>query len=623
MLQPDHFDAIHLRARVLMAQGQVESARALLQTIKPEEGASRPRWWLHWWRFMSFTGGADTAWTIYETHSEMHDLLLIEDQAQLAYHMVHRGLPERAEAHINALLKRSDLTPATRVFVMNVQGSMAIAQNQFQRSLDLSEAIYKYHQDTPNPRPRMSILLLSNRGLNRYYMGLFEAARQDCEEASKRYLERGFITLASRVRISVGEILIAQGLYAEAEHALLEARTVFSAGQKDLVICEYNLAKLYLIWHPTNANTFALKHARAATKLASQGALAYRVSALFWLIQVELKFGAFETVLHALNELEVLTKDHPNKYLWHWAQGMYLSQSHHFEAARQHLNRALRLSVNEYDGEHQWMQLELHRVNNDIVAARVVLETCRRTGFMAGVTLALRYFPQLADVPSMPAPVMPMFRVNVLGSLQIVINGVTKSLRGAKRKRLVALLLEAQLGGRNECKYNELIEVLYPNSTDGDARDSIKQLVFQWRNQYGADSIVTTDHGYAFGAVSSDAAQFFETGETTLWRGAYLEDIEESSALAFETVREALYDALKMRIAALVAEKSPAEAARIARIVLEAEPFDSDVLALALRALHAQGSYSSLSRIYKRSRETWLEVGERLPERWSEFLGAA
>jgi hypothetical protein len=53
---------------------------------------------------------------------------------------------------------------------------------------------------------------------------------------------------------------------------------------------------------------------------------------------------------------------------------------------------------------------------------------------------------------------------------------------------------------------------------------------------------------------------------------------------------------------------------------MEAEPFDTDALALALRALQAQGSYVSISRMYKKSRESWLEVGERLPERWTEFL---
>jgi hypothetical protein len=26
--------------------------------------------------------------------------------------------------------------------------------------------------------------------------------------------------------------------------------------------------------------------------------------------------------------------------------------------------------------------------------------------------------------------------------------------------------------------------------------------------------------------------------------------------------------------------------------------------------------------MYKRSRETWLEVGERLPDKWIDFLGS-
>jgi tetratricopeptide (TPR) repeat protein len=346
------------------------------------------------------------------------------------------------------------------------------------------------------------------------------------------------------------------------------------------------------------------------------------MQALFWLIQVEIAFGNLETAIALLDELEPLIKASPDEYLWHWAKGVYLGQTQQLEAARHHLQEALRLSVNEFDGEHQWIQLELYRVNNDLHAARTGLETCRKMGFMAGVTLALRYFPQLAEAPIAPAPVAPSLWVHALGRMQITLDGVTIPLRGAKRKHLVALLLEAQLGGRSECKHNELIDALYPNSSEEDAREAVKQLVFQWRNQYGPSSIVTTDYGYAFGAVGSDAQQFLETGEVALWRGAYLEDVEDWSARAFDTVREALYTNLKAWTLESVST-NPTEAVRLANIALEADPFDPDALSLTIRALQAQGSYNSISKLYQRSKATWLEVGERLPELWTEFLESA
>ena len=269
----------------------------------------------------------------------------------------------------------------------------------------------------------------------------------------------------------------------------------------------------------------------------------------------------------------------------------------------------------------QLMQLEVARIRGDLDAARGLLEVFQALGFAPGETLCLRYFPALKPTALTLQTTSNPVRLNVLGIFQLVQNGTELPLRGAKRKLMLALLLEAHLAGQPEVRAADLGEALYPNANDDEARAAVKQLAFRLRSQLGVNAIQTTINGYALHGVQSDAQSFLETGDANLWRGPYLADVQGSQAYALETVHEALYSQLKHRAEAFLTIE-PAQSARLARILMEAEPFDTAALALALRALQAQGNYNGISRIYKRSRATWLEVGERLPDKWIDFLGS-
>jgi hypothetical protein len=107
------------------------------------------------------------------------------------------------------------------------------------------------------------------------------------------------------------------------------------------------------------------------------------------------------------------------------------------------------------------------------------------------------------------------------------------------------------------------------------------------------------------------------SGDTGLWRGVYLEGLSPGN----DAVRDSVYLALRQRAADLLLS-DPKEAARVGRILLEAEPYDAEVLTLVLRALRTAGNHRSLSRVYEEARKRMLEVGERLPDNYSSFLAS-
>lgn len=191
-----------------------------------------------------------------------------------------------------------------------------------------------------------------------------------------------------------------------------------------------------------------------------------------------------------------------------------------------------------------------------------------------------------------------------------------KPVRGQKRKELLALLAEARIAGRAEVSTLELLGALYPGLPEAEAANLLKQAVFQTRAHLGQGIIATTPDGYALGSLETDAERFLKTGDTRLWRGGLLED---ASGDRDEAVRGALYQALAGRVRSLL-EADPHEAVRLGRILLSAEPYEAEVLALTLRALRQQGNRRGLSRLYQQARERMAEVGEALPQDWQAFL---
>jgi DNA-binding SARP family transcriptional activator len=164
----------------------------------------------------------------------------------------------------------------------------------------------------------------------------------------------------------------------------------------------------------------------------------------------------------------------------------------------------------------------------------------------------------------------------------------------------------------------EFLDRLYAGDDELKASTSLREMVHVLRESFGTSVILTTTHGYALGDLISDAELFLQTGDTSLWRGLYLEGIDLE---LHETVAESLYLLLYSKAQEHL-ESSPKEAIRIGKILLEVDPYHQDYLKLSLEALRASNNHKSLNRLYAEARQRFKEVGEVLPENWQDFLNA-
>jgi DNA-binding SARP family transcriptional activator len=235
-------------------------------------------------------------------------------------------------------------------------------------------------------------------------------------------------------------------------------------------------------------------------------------------------------------------------------------------------------------------------------------------GLLNGVTIAKRYFPELAETEKTSVK-KRVLQLEVLGSLRIT-EQTTTAVRGRKRQELLALLLEARISGRREVPRLTLIEVLYPDDDELKASSSLTSIIHSLRETFGESVILTTASGYTLGNCTSDAEVFLQTGDTLRWAGTYLEGLALSDE---SSVRDSLYLALADKATALL-ELDPKEAARVGSILIEAEPYRIEYLKIYLTALRLTNSHGKLARHYQDARERFLEVGETLPDTWQDLL---
>src|SRR5690606_13334154 len=162
--------------------------------------------------------------------------------------------------------------------------------------------------------------------------------------------------------------------------------------------------------------------------------------------------------------------------------------------------------------------------------------------------------------------------------------------KGDKRRRLLALLVEARVTGSVGVAKLALLDELYPDQDELSAAASLKVLVHGVRHSFGIELIVTTADGYGLGDCSTDVEEYLAAPEPSLWRGQYLDGAEYDMQL-----RDSLYLALARHVADLIGPE-PTQAIRLGRILVEAEPYNLEYLTLCLRAMRAAGQHRSLDR---------------------------
>jgi hypothetical protein len=495
-------------------------------------------------------------------------------------------------------------------FMHNASNQYGKSEGEFRQVIDLIE---RHHKGKRLHVP------LYNLGLALTWLGQFDEAKVEAERARASALAAGDMVEYVKATNLLGQIEHELGQYEHAEKLLLESADILArqTPSQTFIDTYSNLTALYLEWQSAATNPMlALKYARTSLQQARDFVTTYVIDGLHNLALAESYHGNPHYALGLAQEAQDAAREVRTPLAAYYAataKATALRSLCDQDGAKLEFTKAESLA--RETGLHLFAQkvgLELDHLNDDIEGARTRMEWFEERGLLNGVNIAKRYFPELADAKEIPQQTSSV-RLEVLGTFQVT-EKTTTPVRGRKRQELLALLLEARVSGRSEVSRLSLLDALYNDEDELKASASLKNLVHSLRETFSESFVTTTNTGYALGSCSSDAELFLQGGDTSLWRGTYLEGLDLES-----NVRDSLYTGLFEKAKPLV-EHDAKEAARVSSILSQAEPYNREYLKLYLTALRFSKNHGKLTRHYQDARERLLEVGEILPETWQNFL---
>ena len=534
----------------------------------------------------------------------------------VAHAQIESGDLETATRLAELTLERPNLTESERASQFDILANVAFYAGRYVEAeghfAALSNA-YRAARDQPSLANT-----LRNRSVNRLQLGLYRESLPDFEESLSIYTSWGASVTVAQTQIMVSPVYQELGDFERSESLLQQALEVLRRipAQPFLVYGLVTLVTLYLRWKPLHGAILAQKYIREALEVARQlDSPVLLTNALIEAASVETEAGRPVRGLELADEAFGLAQQigfTESIIGAHTARGQALLASERRDEARDAFLVAAQLCTQTglvLEGHR--IGLELDRLSNDVPSAQTRLEWFRDRGLDGACQFALERFPELAGRVQVPTT-LNNSRLEVLGAMRM---GDGIAVRGRKRQELLAALLEARIAGSAEVTRLELLDALYTDEDEDRAGSSLKELVRSTRASLGSAVIQTTVGGYALGAVSSDAEEFLATGNTALWRGAYLNGLPNSD----EQVRDSLHLALATQAERLL-ETDAKEAARVGRLLLDFEPYNLEFLRLTLAALRVSDNHKSLNRLYAEARERLSEVGEVLPQRWQDFV---
>lgn len=618
--QPNHHEALYLLAGCHADRGESQEVARLLARI-PDDQKAQPDW-------VKRRIALQFALCDYKGVLELwaaHPALQADPDPVLAYHISFartlQGDHAGAEMIARTALDRPDLSLLSRARLLSAWGLSHFYRDELPAALTIFDQAVTAARGAGDPAFTASTL--HNRAMVTEELSREAEMLADTEEALRLYAAAGLSRHYASTLTKKARILHEMGQYQQSEEAFRQCREILlqSDASSFLITCLAHLSNLYLDWQPSYGTTLARKHVEHAVGLAKPLGGGKLFMALYQLSRVETGLGRAARGLEIAEECQQMAQGFGLKkpqYEALAARGLALAELGQAEAARACLQEAYQLASGaDWQVYAERIGLELDRLTGNIESARNRLHWFEARGLLNGAHLARRYFPQLDPRPSAGQPQSQALpRLEVLGPMQLRLQGKSDAVRGQKRKELLAVLLEARISGRGEVPTLELLKRLYPGVPDPEASTALKQIIFQTRASLGQGLITTTAGGYALGAVESDVEVFLKTQQTRLWRGVYWQDV---SLEADETVRGAIYHALRSGIRARL-EADPSEAARLGRILLEADPYDLEALRLTCLALRQSENHRGLAQLYQQARGHFLEVGEALPADWAVFL---
>jgi tetratricopeptide (TPR) repeat protein len=626
-VQPQDFVVLGMLASYLAQAGRRSEALRLLEQRLSEDRVNLRGFMLEL-KVRHYLQDSSQVIDLWNARPELHAQVSPETIRNVAYAKAELGEGLAALELVQRALNQPDLNQPDleineRVLLLEACGFACYTRSDYVHAERFySEAIELFRHHGQAHRTGS---LLFNRSI--VYQGLarFLPAIADAEESLELALKGGHARFYANAQFVLGGARLELGEYELAEELMLEAldyyrQTGLKGWQVDV---ELKLSELYRQWSSPQAGVLAQRHAESALFLArTLNNPRYVACVLPCAALSEASFGRPQRALGLAEEGYALVStqdDATSLYQILWARAVALDLLGRSSQALADFRQAQSLA--EGTGailDAHKIGLEIDRLNSDATSAQKRVRWFEEHGLRNAENIARRYFPDAQNHHSRGSrfEAKSDFQLEVLGPMQLRFEGKITPLRGGKRKELLMVLLEARITGKREVSRLDLMDAFYPNTIEAQANAALTDVVYQLRELCGSNAILTTEGGYALGQVGSDAEDFLETGETRLWRGAYLDGDHGG-----ETVRETLQLALRVRAEALL-ETDPIEAARLGRLLSQADPYDLEYLRLTLRALRAGANHKSLTRAYEKARMNLLEIGETLPERWTDFLEA-
>lgn len=629
--QPNDPESTLLTAELLALSGQVGDAQRLIQTVSRADSLERA-WWPRLIALRTQQLEFDGVLELWRAHPERHVEAPALVRRDVAWALMQFGGFGAARELLESALEVAT-TPHERALVTAARAYLATLEGDPASSERLAGIAAGTLERLDAPRDLARAVELHAEALE--HLGRFADAAAESERAIQLRNELGDGWGVSRAQLRLASILTELAQFERAEELLLESRQLpdRADARDSLIVWDCQISHLYLEWDAPHTRSLALRHARAALELASNGTTPVLENmALAQAALAEARSGdpglALRLTERALEIARSINQaDHAAIEMS--AQAAALEALGRLEEATRAYRTAESMLHSAGLVGAERAALEVDRLTRDAQSAAHRLEGFEARGHVHAANLARKYFPALEqshrarntvpDVPSSESTVQDGAELLVLGPVRVRRDGQELRWHSSQGRAFLARLLEARMAGRSEVPDLELWDAFWPALSEEKAQSSAKNLVYRLREKIGASVVMRSANGYALGAIQSDAERFLQNPNADLWRGAYLEDVMLEG---WEPgVRASLTEALRALLESLL-ERDPRAAVRPARILTNLEPYDRDALEILCRALRGAGNRRDLARAYQSGRERLLEVGETLPELWAGFLGA-
>lgn len=627
-IKPHNIEAIFLQSALQSALGQGEKAKQLLQNL-PLERQSELDWIEAFIAVQVNCHDYGGAWDFWSQHSEVHLSASTSTYVNIGKSLTQLGKFAKAKAFFKAAMNIPNISALDQAFLLSSYAIIPLTEGDFKtalNSLDTALATYdeiKLDTATYNSIQQEHANSLSNRSLALYRLGYFRKAIADLEVYLQIVGKQGNGYKYTEGQVNLGAYLIEVGEFEHAEELLIESREALerSKNVRWLTIVEQTLVQLYLDWAPPYGAALALRHASAAEMYARRAQNPpLLVEALYFISRAEAEHGQVERALNLVEEMQVIANDLGEAHLKVvsvWVRGLAFEKLGQQELAIENFTKAVDDMKNlDHEPFSHRLALEIDRLKGDAASATNRISHFERIGNLNWLNITYRYFPQLAEAPKITETSFPVY-LRVLGPVRIELNGLPFNYKTQKGKLLLALLLETRIAGRSEAPQLDLLDELYPDMNEKRAISALKQLIYRLRSNLGSSVITRTNNGYALGEVSSDAEDFLSLGNVSLWHGPYLQDFEGWSS----STSDALYHELRLHIKQL--DEQSKEIISLVEFLLQANPYEQEILVFCLEALVNTNNKTAIERIYSKSCEQFAEVGEQLPENWQDLIGPA